>query len=63
VTKIYWIIGPLILCGYLFAEARGIVVSGTDRPAGAYANTTGGRRSPRGGGGFFFFGTGYRGGK
>ena len=62
-SKLYWVLGPFLLVGYTLMETRGVVFSGTDRPAGAYAATSGGRRSPGAGPGIWIFGTGYRGGK
>lgn len=61
-SKLYWIIGPLLIALYTLVEFRGMVFAGTDGPSGGYVVTSSGQRSPRGVG-FFFFGTGYRGGK
>jgi len=58
-AKLYVLVGAGLLVGYLGAEMRGMIWSGTDTFPG-YSSGGSGRS---GGGGVFFWGSGYRGGK
>ena len=40
-TKIYFVAGALVLLGYLWVEARGVVFGGTDSRASMYWTSTG----------------------
>jgi hypothetical protein len=61
-AKLYLLCGAGLLVGYLGAELRGAVFSGTDGRPSPYAGSSG-SGSGGGGGGVFFWGSGYRGGK
>ena len=61
-AKLYMLVGAGLLVGYVGAELRGTVYSGTDaRPSPYASGSSGSGRS--GGGGVFVWGSGYRGGK
>jgi hypothetical protein len=61
-AKIYLVVGSIILLGYLTAEARGMVFSGTDLQDRVASSGGGGSRTGRSTGGVGWFG-GYHGGK